>query len=219
MAMQVNTPDPPSYTIIEFIIPNGVYNVESLGDAIENGLNDWFAANWGSVPLPVATVTYSAPIGDFPGLLGSLEIGVTYLITIPLVAIDPDSTFISNSTSMLVLSAVNTYPTPTSEFTRLNFFSLSPYNYIDIISNTLSRSSKAPSTTNTATNYNSIHRIYSPQYGLNVYDYTQPLRWINLNSDDTIYNIDFRFVDSYGRNIQGALTRNFWHLSEWLLEK
>jgi hypothetical protein len=221
LAFQIAPPGDPSYTTVDITIPPGVYSLELLASTIEDLIDQFFVdLPWGTVPIPVATVTAHTSGISGEGLLGFLSIIIdSGIIALNLVSVDPDCSFIINSTSMLVLSASNTYPNPSTETVRINFFSLCPYNYIDIISGVLSNNNKNPSSTNTLSNYNSIHRIYSPQYGYNKYDYTQPLRWININKDETIYQIDMRFVDNNGSLIRGAVTRNFWSLQEWLLEK
>ena len=219
MALQINPPDPPRYTVITVTIPPGVYgSVSDIGTALQTALNNWFIANWGAPPIPVATVTFNAP--TISTLLGSLTITVnTMLITVPLLGIDPNCSFIANSEGMLILSANNSYPTPIDTDPRINFFSLVPFSYIDIISDALTRNSKLLSTTNTLSNYRVLHRIYDPQYGFNFYDYTEPLNWFNLNKDDILYQIDFRFIDQNGIPIPGAVTRNFWWLMQISLEK
>jgi hypothetical protein len=220
MVVQSQPPDPPRTTIVTVTLPSGVFSLDQIASNIQDALNAWFVANWVPPPIPMATVTVIPnPIG-FPGLLGTLHITVnTFSLAPPLIAVNPSSSFIFNSPNMLVVSASNTWPTPTSTFININFFSLSPYLYIDIVSNLLTQDSKILSATNTGTNYSKFHRIYSPTYGFNVYDFTEPLVWTNVNKNNTSYNIDFRFIDSNGENIRGAVTQNFWWLAQLVYER
>lgn len=214
------SPDPIRTFTINATLDPGVYTVSELGTEIETQIQNYLNANWGSTPIPTATVTYNAGTSPTDGLLGNLTIQInTHTINLPNISVDPSSSFIANSTSMLVVSATNTYPVPTNNFIRINFFSLAPYNYIDVFSGTLNRNNKCPSSTNNLSNYQTIQRIYSPSYGFNVYDYSEPLRWININKDETLYQIDFKFVDNNGQSIKGAVTTNFWWLAEFLILK
>ena len=212
IVLYTSTPSPFSF-LFSVTLTNGVYDVPSMGAMMETLINGYLVANFGSIPIPVVTVTYTAP--TISNLLGFL----TFTCDILNIAIDPNCTFITNSSSMTVLSDKNTFPQPTSLSTRVNFFSLSPYNYIDIVSLGLTQNTKTPSTSNTGSNYILFHRIYSPQYGINKYRFHEPLLWTNISKDQSLFNIDFRFIDSNGQQIKGALTRNFWWLMEIALEK
>lgn len=214
MVLEQRAPDPPRTEIINITLDPGVYDLQALADEIKEKLDAWFVANWAPPPIPVSTVAIvAAPAGS--NLLGSLNITVdTFSLADPYLAINPASSFIANSSSMLVLSASNTWPVPSVQFVRINFFSLSAYNYIDMVSYTLTRDSKNLSSTNTSSNYTLFMRIYSPQYGFNKYDFTEPLLWTNVNWDSSIFSIDFKFVDSNGKLIKTAVRRNFW----WLLD-
>lgn len=220
MVLELRAPDPPRTEIITVTLQPGVFNLAQIGQNIEQALDAWFVANWFPLPTPNATVTVVPPVLGFPGLLGTLNITVnTFTASTPYLAVNPASTFIANSPNMLVVSDKNTWPVPSVQEININFFSLTPYNYIDIVSDVLTRDSKLISATNTGTNFAKIHRIYTPDYGLNKYDYQQPLTWINVNKDNTSYNIDFRFIDSQGQEIKGAITRNFWWLMQLVYER
>lgn len=213
MVLELRAPDAPRTEIIDITLDPGVYDLTTLAAEIKNKLDAWFVANWLPPPFPVSTVTVNPPPAG-SNLLGNLTITVnTFTLSTPFLGIDPNSSFIANSSSMLVLSDDNTYPVPSVQYIRVNFFSLSPYNYIDMVSRRLTQDSKNLSTTNTASNYTLFMRIYSPQYGFNKYDYSEPLLWTNVNFDTTIFDIDFRFIDNNGRLIKTAVRRNFWWLA------
>lgn len=220
MVLELRAPDVPRTEIITVTLTPGVFNLAGIAQNIEDALNAWFLANWLPPPIPVANVAVVPPTLGFPGLLGTLNITVnTFTLSTPFLAVNPASSFIANSPSMLIVSAENTWPVPSVQEININFFSLVPYNYIDIVSDVLTRDSKLLSSTNTSTNYTKVHRIYTPDYGLNKYNYEQPLTWINVSKDNTAYNIDFRFIDSTGQEIKGAITRNFWWLMQLVTEK
>lgn len=205
-------PDPPMTRTITVTIPQDIYTIEELGMEIQNLLNAWAAANWGSVPIPVFTVTFmDSPV---EGLFGQLNISATYLITPPLLAIDPNSTFVVGSEGMLALTRSNNFAVPTTPILKLSFFSDVPYKYIDITSNALTKDSKVQSTTNLDTNYRIIHRIVRPHVGYNIEVLNEPLNWININSDTCLTQIDFTFLGPDGVPIRGAISRDFW----WLME-
>lgn len=214
---RVIAPDPPSITAVTVTIPQDIYTIEELGETIETLLNDWMVANWGSMPLPIFTVTYVAPTVE--GLFGQLEITATYLISTPLIAIDPDCSFVVGSTGMLALTRSNNFVLPTTPILRLSFFSDVPYRYIDVVSHSLTKDSKIQSTTNLDTNYKIIHRIVRPHVGYNVEVLNEPLNWININADTCLTQLDFTFLGPDGLPIRGAITRDFWWLAEISMQR
>lgn len=203
-------------------IPQGVYSVQTLATTLQTLLDAHYTATWGSVPLPVVTVTYIAPvIGDeSSGLYGSIEIGITYGIMPVLVSIDPLCSFALNSPSMLVLSLNNTYPVPTVEKCRFSFFSLCPYNYIDIVSNDLTKDASITNKNNSLYNYSGIiYRMHNPKYGFNSYEITEPLNWINTAIDCNLTRLDFSFYGNGDQLVRGAITRNFWWTMQISLQR
>ncbi len=214
----VAAPDPPSTTIVSVIIPQDVYTIEELGQTLEQLLNDWMIANWvGPPPTPTFTVTFVPSTIEEGG--GQLEITASYLISDPLLAIDPSCSFVIGSSGMLALTRSNNFAAPTTPILKLSFYSDVPYKYIDVVSYMLTKDSKIQSTTNLDTNYKIIHRIVRPIRGYNKEVLTEPLNWININADTCVTRIDFQFLGPDGVPIRSAISRDFWWLMELSMQR
>lgn len=212
MMFRVTAPDPPGMIPITVTIPPDNYTIEELGSTLQTIINNWIIDNWGSEPTPVVTVTYVAP--TIENLYGQLQITATYLLTVPLLALDPNCTFATGSAGMLALTRSNNFSLPTTPILLLSFYSDVPYKYIDVISFALTKDSKCQSTTNLDTNYKIIHRIVRPQKGYNIAQLNEPLNWINMNIDTCLTQIDFQFLGPDGQLLRNCISRDFW----WLLE-
>lgn len=203
-------PTTPITEIITVTIPQGNYTIEELGDELQILLDAWITANWGSVPLPTITVTYTATGGIF----GRLTITGIYDGEPALIAIDPFCTFVTNNEGMLALTRSNDFINPTTEELKLSFYSNVPYRYIDVISYALTKDTKATSTNNVNTNYKLIYRINRPQMGFNEYKPVEPLNWININIDTCLTMIDFQFLGPDGVPLRSCISRDFNFIME-----
>ena len=207
MKFEVSAPDPPQVEIITFTIPSGIYTISQLADKLQILIDAWVVANWPVGPVPTFTVQFVPTTID--GLYGQILISATYLATIPVLAIDPNCTFVTGSKGMLVLTRKNDYTTPTTEVLKLSFFSDVPYRYIDVISYALTKDSKAQSTTNLDTNYMIIYRIDRPHVGYNESNIVEPLNWSNMNLDTSLTQIDFQFLGPDGIPLRNCISRDF----------
>lgn len=217
MSFKTQAPDPPEYRVITVTIPPDVYTVQELGAKIEELLDAWAVANWGSVPIPDFTSTFIPP--SVSDLYGQIAITATYLVAEPLLALDPNSTFAINSKGMMALTRSNNFASPTTPALLLSFFSDTPYPYIDVISNALTNDAKVQSMSNLQTNNRVIHRIIRPHRGFNTVSLTEPLNWFNMRIDTCLTQIDFTFLGPDGVPIRGAITRDFHWLCEISLQR
>jgi len=188
--------------LIEFILPPDVYSVDSLGVALQQGIEDWLIANAFVIPV---TYTFFPPTNGL-SLDGQIALSLDNYDANYIFSIDPSCTFCKYGSFSINTS--NTFPIATANDVKLSFYSLLPFPYIDIVSTALTSDQKLVPTNSSYSNNNVVYRMHDLNPGTNTYVENNPTQWININNNKTIYNIDLTFIDGYGQQIPDIKSRD-----------